>query len=100
MSTSTKRQYCTGCRDDFYNGQNAIGVKECWHLKTAKVVKRWRIGWWTPQDKAEHFRRVTTLDCHNAPGQYAQYAALPTHLVPLKRRASTVASSPAEERAP
>jgi hypothetical protein len=71
---------CQGCRDNFYNGNNPLGVKECWSFKSAKVVKRWRIGWWTMQDKRENFTPVTTLSCHNAPGQYAHYKELPAHL--------------------
>lgn len=30
------RKFCVGCEDNFYNGFNNIGVKECWHLKDAK----------------------------------------------------------------
>lgn len=29
---------CEGCRNDFYNGNNPMGVKECWSFKTAKIV--------------------------------------------------------------
>lgn len=35
-----RRRYCPGCRDNFYNNHNPLGVAECWHLKRAKVV--WR----------------------------------------------------------
>ena len=35
---------CEGCFDDFYNGKNPHGVKECWNLKSAKVVKRKKVG--------------------------------------------------------
>jgi hypothetical protein len=35
---------CTGCRDNFYNGNNGFGIQECWHLETAKVVLRRRVG--------------------------------------------------------
>jgi hypothetical protein len=31
---------CSGCENDFYNGNNNLGVAECWGLKTAKVIKR------------------------------------------------------------
>lgn len=31
---------CAGCRDDFYNGSNELGVKVCWHLKDARMEKR------------------------------------------------------------
>lgn len=70
------RKYCTGCRDDFYNGQ---GAEECWLRKKAKVVKRWKIGWWTQPDRA-NFTKVTTYDCHHAPGKYQLSAKLPRHL--------------------
>ncbi len=35
-----KLKYCAGCRDNFYNGNNGLGIKRCWHLKDAKVVFR------------------------------------------------------------
>ncbi len=75
-----KLALCSGCRDDFYNDQNPLGVKRCWSLKTAQVVERLRIGWWTQQDSAKNFKRVTTLDCHYAPGRYAHVKELPAHL--------------------
>lgn len=31
---------CVGCRDDFYNDKNPLGVKRCWSLKSAKKVRR------------------------------------------------------------
>lgn len=33
-----KANYCAGCRDDFYNGKNDLGVTKCWSRATAKVV--------------------------------------------------------------
>lgn len=40
------KQKCYGCYNDIYNhsGQNHGGVGECWHLKTAKIVWRIRVG--------------------------------------------------------
>lgn len=35
---------CAGCRENFYNGNNNLGVTECWNLETAKVVLRRRVG--------------------------------------------------------
>ena len=29
---------CQDCSDDFYNGHNPMGIKECWHFRDAKVV--------------------------------------------------------------
>lgn len=31
---------CAGCRNDFYNGNNSLGVKECWSFKSAKLIFR------------------------------------------------------------
>ena len=80
-----KLDLCVGCRDNYYNGNNPHGVKECWHLKSAKRVTRYRIGWWTPPTSVDAFTKVTTFDCHSAPGQYADFEKLPDHLVTLIR---------------
>ncbi len=37
------RKHCVGCRQDFYNGNNDLGVQECWRLKTAKIIWRKRV---------------------------------------------------------
>lgn len=37
-SKSISSAHCLGCKDDFYNGKNNIGVKECWCLKSAKLI--------------------------------------------------------------
>lgn len=34
------KKHCSGCRDDFYNDNNPLGVKKCWHLPRAKLVRR------------------------------------------------------------
>ena len=75
-----KLPLCRGCRDDFYNGQNPLNITRCWSLKDARIVTRYRIGWWTPADSAKNFTEVTTLSCHHAPGQYALMEKLPEHL--------------------
>jgi hypothetical protein len=38
--TCKSQRYCSGCRDNFYNGNNGLGVTECWSLKTAEVVTK------------------------------------------------------------
>lgn len=70
-----QRKYCSGCRDDFYNGE---GAKECWSLKTAKVVTLYRIGWWTAPTEKGAFTKVKTNSCHYATGRYAHYKELPS----------------------
>lgn len=39
---------CIGCRNNFYNGNNTLGVKQCWNVKGAKIVKRKKIAVWAP----------------------------------------------------
>jgi hypothetical protein len=34
---------CSGCRNDFYNDHNPLGVKECWSFKDAKLIKLKRV---------------------------------------------------------
>ena len=75
-----EKKYCEGCRNNFYNGNNALGINECWYFSKSKTVKRWRIGWWTPMDKKENFTKVMTNSCHTAPGQFAYCEELPEHL--------------------
>lgn len=31
---------CAGCRNNFYNGNNPLNVRECWSFKDAKLEKR------------------------------------------------------------
>lgn len=35
-----KLLFCSGCRDNFYNGRNPYNIKQCWHLKKAKLKER------------------------------------------------------------
>ena len=67
---------CVGCRNHAYN-QGLHGIKECWSLAGAKVVTRYRIGWWTEPTQPGAFRKVKTYQCHSAPGQYADYDKIP-----------------------
>lgn len=79
-SKEEKLKYCVGCKDNFYNSNNDMGIKECWSLKTAKICKRYRIGWWVPMDKKENFELVTTLSCHIETGKNLFISEIPKHL--------------------
>ena len=46
MNEAEKLKLCVGCEQDFYNDKNPMGVKRCWHLATAKLVRRVRVGLW------------------------------------------------------
>ncbi len=75
------KKYCIGCDQNYYNHPNPQGVKECWHFKdTAKLVTKYCIGWWTPQNKASNFWKVKTNSCHTENGRFAYYDKIPAHL--------------------
>jgi hypothetical protein len=38
-----KLSKCIGCENNFYNGNNTYGVKECWSLDTATIVKKKKV---------------------------------------------------------
>lgn len=76
MTESEKMRHCGGCRDDFYNGKNPMGVQRCWGLKTAKLVTRYRIGTWTRPDQPGAFTKVKCLNCFHAKGEH-YYEKLP-----------------------
>lgn len=80
METKSKRM-CCGCRDNHYNRDGNSNTGECWSYQRAKVVTRYELGWWTRPDTPGAFTEVVTLDCHNAPGQYALYEKLPDFAV-------------------
>lgn len=47
-------EHCRGCEDDFYNGHNDLGVKQCWLRKGAKVEHRYLI----PVDMPPPYKRL------------------------------------------
>lgn len=40
LPRNEKLRRCVGCEDDFYNGNNPVGVDMCWMFPDAKLVKR------------------------------------------------------------
>ena len=44
MSKNEKLKHCIGCRNNFYNGNNNMEIKECWSLKSAKLVLKKEVG--------------------------------------------------------
>jgi hypothetical protein len=60
------KKYCRGCRDNFYNGNNDLGVKECWMLADAKRENRLLI----PIDQRPPYTQPPQLlpTCYHAKG--------------------------------
>lgn len=76
MREDEKLQHCLGCRDDFYNDKNPMGIKRCWGLKTAKMVTRYKIGTWTRPTEPFAFREVRVFNCYHQDG-CSYYERLP-----------------------
>ena len=57
MKPSEVSKRCSGCEQNFYNGNNPYGVKQCWNVPSAKIVrvKPLSIDQQNPQ---EHLKRV------------------------------------------
>ena len=36
-------KHCQGCRDNFYNGNNNLGISHCWSFDKRKKLE-WRLG--------------------------------------------------------
>jgi hypothetical protein len=55
---------CAGCRDDFYNGKNDIGVQRCWLLDKARMSTRFRLHVDTPMNQRSGYAKVKTPNCY------------------------------------
>lgn len=60
---------CIGCRNNFYNGNNDLGVSECWSLKSAKIITRYQIYSHTPTYK-ENFIKTRKPSCYHQQGVF------------------------------
>lgn len=40
MARKMRLSDCSGCRNNFYNGNNGLGVKRCWSFEDAKLVMK------------------------------------------------------------
>lgn len=83
------KQNCLGCEDNFYNGNNPLGVASCWSLKDAKLVTRWRTGTWTMPTQAGAFTEMRVHNCYRQKG-YHFTDKLPDFAIdPIRLRASS-----------
>lgn len=62
------RKHCSGCRDNFYNGNNDIGVSQCWMLKDAKVIARFEISVNAPMGTRSNYFKVRRPNCYSQKG--------------------------------
>jgi hypothetical protein len=59
---------CAGCRNDFYNGKNPLGVQRCWSLDDARMCTRYRLSIHTPMDIRGAYAKVKVPQCYHVSG--------------------------------
>ena len=76
-----EKQHCVGCRNDHYTRPGNSTSGACSSLKDAKLVKRWRLHWWTTPTTPRAYTEVVVPSCYHQPGQYAYEKTLPEFAV-------------------
>lgn len=71
-------EHCTGCRNNFYNGNNSLGVARCWSLESAKMVTKFELGCNVPMNIREAYIKVRVPSCYHKNG-YVYLAAIPSY---------------------
>lgn len=72
------KSLCSGCRNNFYNGNNNLGVSECWSLKDAKLKTRYCIPSNVPLNQRGSYIKVRTYTCYHKTG-YAYFETIPSY---------------------
>lgn len=60
------KQMCNGCRNDFYNGNNDLGVSSCWSFDGATVQNKIKIP--IHQRPPYHQKPIKVLSCFHQRG--------------------------------
>lgn len=79
--SEAKKRHCRGCRNDFYNGRENINGRDCWSLKTAKLVTRYEIHRDSLPTVPGAFKKVRVHDCYHAPPMF-YFEKLPNFVKP------------------
>lgn len=77
---------CADCRNDFYNQPGNSNTGQCWLLKSAKVVTRYKTPWWTRPTEPGAFTKVMTFNCHHEPGRFSFRETLPDFITADERK--------------
>lgn len=70
--------HCTGCRNNFYNGNNNLGVSRCWSLDSAKLVTKYRLSSSCPMWIQEAYVKVRVPSCYHEAG-YVHLEQIPDY---------------------
>jgi len=61
-----KKTDCVGCYNNYYNGNNDIGVRECLYFSSAKIVRRKQVH--INQQPPWTQRPISVPDCYRQGG--------------------------------
>lgn len=78
MSIKCTTANCVGCRNNFYNGNNGLGVQRCWSLDSAKMKTRYELHRDTPMNLRSRYFKVRKPDCYHQTG-YVYLDAIPAY---------------------
>jgi hypothetical protein len=67
MTNKATVKDCHGCRDDFYNGHNNLGVTRCWNLASAMMESKLDIPVDLPPPYT-HINPTSKPTCYKAKG--------------------------------
>lgn len=71
-------KHCRGCEQDFYNGNNPMGVQSCWHRKDAKLMTRYSISTSTPMGIRSAYFKARKPNCYSERG-YVWLKEIPSY---------------------
>ncbi len=61
-----KKKYCSECENNFYNGNNPFGIKECWSFKNSKIVWKKKVS--INQVPPWNQKPIRVLNCYREKG--------------------------------
>lgn len=76
---------CCGCRNNFYNGNNDLGVKRCWSADKAEIVTRFTLSINTPMHIKEAYRKEQLPSCYKRQG-YVHLDQIPDYAQTAEER--------------
>ena len=71
-------RHCSLCVNNFYNGNNPMGVQRCWLLDTAELKPMYRISVNAPMGVRANYERVQAPSCCHQIG-YIHLDAIPEY---------------------
>lgn len=70
---------CRGCEQDFYNGNNPLGVKRCWSFDDAQIVTRFKLSVDCPMGQRSGYVKMEVPSCYQQK-RYIFMKAIPDYV--------------------